>query len=112
MLDLLVHGQDITVPLGRERPMPSQAAAVAATRAWALNWPFRTRRRLRGLQLVATDTSWTVGTGSPLQGPIADQLLLLTGRPVDPARFTGAGVEALRRVGVPTRSPSPTGDPS
>ncbi len=92
MLDVLVHGQDITVPLGRHRPVPSEAAATAAARAWAMNWPFRARRRLHGLQLVATDASWTAGSGAPVHGSIADLLLLVTGRPVEMTRFTGAGV--------------------
>ena len=110
MLDLLVHGQDITVPLGRHRPMPLDAAATAATRAWAKNWPFRTRRRLHELQLVATDVSWTAGTGMPVHGPIADLLLLVTGRPLDPARLTGAGVTRLLVHPEPPASPPPRGE--
>jgi uncharacterized protein (TIGR03083 family) len=96
MLDLLVHGQDITIPLSRHRPVPRDAAATAASRALALNWPFRTRRRLHGLRLVATDVSWTAGSGLPVHGTIADLLLLVTGRPVDAARLTGAGAHRLR----------------
>jgi uncharacterized protein (TIGR03083 family) len=96
MLDVIVHGQDITVPLGRHRPVPKGPAAVAATRAWQKNWPFRTQRRLHGVQLVATDLPWTVGSGPAVHAPIADLLLLVTGRPVDLARFGGAGIEALR----------------
>jgi uncharacterized protein (TIGR03083 family) len=95
MLDLLVHGQDITVPLGRHRPVPRDAAATAASRAWAKNWPFRTRRRLHGMRLVATDVSWTAGSGLPVHGTIADLLLLVTGRPVDAARFSGPGAHTL-----------------
>jgi uncharacterized protein (TIGR03083 family) len=106
MLDLLVHGQDITLPLGRHRPMPPDAAAVAATRAWTLNWPFRTRRRLHGLQLVATDCDWTAGTGPTVHAPIAELLLLVTGRPVDPTTFAGAGADTLR-----TRTASRTDRP-
>src|SRR5689334_6517323 len=51
MLDLLVHGQDIALPLGRVRAMPVAAAAAAATRVWTMGWPlscaFRARARLR-----------------------------------------------------------------
>ncbi|WP_441368193.1 hypothetical protein, partial [Acinetobacter baumannii] len=103
MLDLLVHGQDITVPLGRHRAMPPDAAAAAASRAWAMNWPFRTRRRLRGLEFRAIDVPWTAGTGVPLQAPIADLFLLVTGRPVDTSRFTGAGVATLRQLAAGSR---------
>lgn len=48
LLDVLVHGQDIAVPLGRERPVPPVPAAAAAQRAWDTGFPFRARRRLRG----------------------------------------------------------------
>ena len=65
LLDVLVHGQDIAVPLGRTRVMPVDAAAAAATRVWTLPWPlsraFRARSRLCGLELVATEVDWSVG---------------------------------------------------
>src|SRR5690349_11542726 len=54
LLDVLVHTQDITRPLGRPAPMPLEAATVAADRVWSMSFPFRARRRLAGLQLVAT----------------------------------------------------------
>ena len=84
LLDVLVHGQDIAVPLGRPRTMPVAAATTAATRVWDLPWPMSTtfgaRRRLAGLRLVATDTDWAVGEGDPVEGPIQALLMVLTGR--------------------------------
>jgi uncharacterized protein (TIGR03083 family) len=84
LLDVLVHGQDIAVPLGRPRAMPVEPAVTAATRVWDLPWPmsttFNTRRRLRGLRLVATDADWTGGEGDVVEGPIEALLLVLTGR--------------------------------
>ncbi|RSM43454.1 maleylpyruvate isomerase family mycothiol-dependent enzyme [Actinoplanes sp. ATCC 53533] len=78
--DVLVHLQDIAVPLGRDLPMPIAAARAAADRVWEMGWPFRARRRLRGARLTATDTDWSVGAGKQVSGPIAALLLLLTGR--------------------------------
>jgi uncharacterized protein (TIGR03083 family) len=79
--DILVHGQDIAIPLGRERPMPLDAAQAAAARVWAMGWPFRARQRLDGFRLIATDVEWSAGTGRRmLRGPISALLLLLTGR--------------------------------
>jgi uncharacterized protein (TIGR03083 family) len=103
LLDVLVHGQDIAVPLGRARPMPVEAAATAATRVWTMPWPmsaiFSARRRLRGLRLVATDVHWTAGEGPAVEAPIAALLLLLTGRTATALdRLAGPGVERLRRV--------------
>ena len=80
LIDVLVHGQDIAIPLSRTRPMPAQAAATAATRVWPMRWPFHAERRLSGLRLVATDHSWSAGQGLQVEGPIAAILLLVTGR--------------------------------
>lgn len=87
MLDIMVHGQDIARPLGIGWPMPSVAAAVAASRAWDISFPFRARKRFAGRELIADDVDWRRGAGRPVHGPIADLLLALTGRP--------AGLEAL-----------------
>lgn len=97
LIDVLVHGQDIARPLGRDRPMPTAAAAAAAQRAWDMRFPFRARKRLAGLRLAATDIDWTVGSGAPVEGPIAALLLLVTGRDAAVEQLTGDGVRALRR---------------
>ena len=36
LIDVLVHGKDIAIPLGRARLMPPAAAATAATRVWSM----------------------------------------------------------------------------
>lgn len=95
VLDVLVHGQDIAVPLGIDRPMPAAAAACAATLVWEKGWPFWAKRRLRGCRLVATDADWTVGSGATVAGPIAALLLLVTGRPAGLARLSGEGADLL-----------------
>jgi uncharacterized protein (TIGR03083 family) len=97
LIDVLVHGRDITIPLDRTRPMPITAAAAAAQRVWDVGFPFRARRRLAGCRLAATDADWAVGSGAPVEGPIADLLLLATGRRSALDRLTGDGADALRR---------------
>jgi uncharacterized protein (TIGR03083 family) len=97
LLDVLVHGQDIAVPLGRTRLMPPKAAAAAAQQAWDTAFPFRARKRLAGYRLTATDTDWTVGDGAPVEGPIAALLLLVTGRSAAADQLTGDGARSLRR---------------
>lgn len=101
LLDVLVHGQDIAVPLGRSRTMPVAAATTAATRVWDMSWPmsstFAPRRRLAGLRLVATDTDWAVGEGDPVEGPIQALLMVLTGRTAAVQdRLSGPAVSRLR----------------
>jgi uncharacterized protein (TIGR03083 family) len=95
LLDILVHAQDITQPLGRVWPMPVDAAITAADRVWSMSGPFRARRRLAGYQLVATDTRWRVGSGQRVEGPMAALLLLLTGRPAALTQLSGAGAAEL-----------------
>lgn len=95
LLDILVHGQDIVVPLGRSRPMPTAAAATAATRVWTMGWPFHARRRLDGFTLAAVDHDWSVGHGPRVQGPIAAILLLLTGRYAALPELSGPGAAEL-----------------
>ncbi|MFB1297571.1 maleylpyruvate isomerase family mycothiol-dependent enzyme [Mycobacterium sp. pW049] len=82
LIDVLVHGQDICVPLGIDRPMPTDAAAAAAQRVWAMGFPFRAQKRLAGTRLVATDADFAVGDGHTVSAPIGDLLMLLTGRQV------------------------------
>ena len=104
LIDVLVHGQDIAIPLGRRRSMPVDAAATAATRVWTHRWPlsktFSVRSRLSGLQLVATDVDWSVGEGPRVEGPIEALLLLLTGRTAALDRLCGRGVGRLTSPGL------------
>jgi uncharacterized protein (TIGR03083 family) len=103
LLDVLVHGQDVAVPLGRPRTMPVDAAATAATRVATTGWPFSRafpeRARLRGLELVATDTDWSTGEGPRVEGPIQALLLLLTGRTAALERLSGEGAARLTAAG-------------
>ncbi|MGP3914462.1 maleylpyruvate isomerase family mycothiol-dependent enzyme [Nonomuraea sp. 10N515B] len=95
LFDVLVHGQDITVPLGIERAMPLGPARTCATHVWERGFPFYPQRRLRGLRLVATDVDWAVGAGEVVEGPIQALLLLLSGRTAALPSLTGAGAAAL-----------------
>lgn len=80
LIDTLVHGQDITRPLGRTWIMPVEAAAVAATRVWTMPRPLNPWRRPANVEFVATDCSWSIGQGRRIEAPIAEILLMLTGR--------------------------------
>jgi uncharacterized protein (TIGR03083 family) len=95
LFDVLVHGQDVAIPLGLPREMPVDAARAGAERVWTMGWPFWAGRRLRRLRLQATDVQWAVGEGPEVRGPIAALLLLLTGRPAALPRLTGDGLPDL-----------------
>ena len=95
LIDALVHSQDVAVPLGRDHPASAPAAAAAATRAYTMAWPFFARRRLAGLELVATDHPWRAGAGRRVEGRMIDLLLLVTGRTATAGRLTGPGAARL-----------------
>lgn len=100
LTDILVHSQDIAVPLGLDLEMVPTASALAATRrrntrgTW-LALVFRALP-LEGCRLTATDADWTRGEGLEVAGPMGALLLLLTGRSAALAQLTGEGADALR----------------
>jgi uncharacterized protein (TIGR03083 family) len=91
LMDLLVHGQDIAVPLGITREMPVAAARLAIHRIWTTGAPFHARKKFTGYRLAATDTDWAAGTGSAITGPVAALLLIVTGRQHVWDQLTGPG---------------------
>ena len=80
LLDILVHSQDICVPLGIEHAMPVDAAVAAADRVLRLRGPMRLWDQPSGVRLVATDADWAYGDGAEKKAPIQSHLLTLTGR--------------------------------
>jgi uncharacterized protein (TIGR03083 family) len=97
LTDILVHGQDIAIPLGRRHEIPPQAAAAAASRVLSMRWPppLPSARKAAGFRLTATDTSWSVGEGPEVQGPMAALLLVCTGRLAALPRLSGDGTADL-----------------
>ena len=95
LIDVLVHSQDMALPLGRDFPMPIEPAMEAADRVWRMSFPFRARRRLAGRELVAVDAPWRAGSGARVEGPMASLLLLLTGRPAAQRDLHGPGTTGL-----------------
>lgn len=85
LLDILVHSQDICVPLGIEYPMPIDAAAAAADRVLSQRGPVRLWAKPRGVRLVATDIDWAYGEGPEKRAPIQSHLLTVTGRKSAPS---------------------------
>jgi uncharacterized protein (TIGR03083 family) len=104
LIDIVIHGQDIAIPLSRELEADPQAAAAAATRVWSDHLTRRGRWKLRVFrsvpyehyQLTATDTPWSVGEGLEIRGPILAILMVLTGRLVCLPQLSGEGAMALK----------------
>ena len=80
LFDVVVHSQDIALPLGRAVEVPVASARAGLDRVWEMGWPFHAERRLAGRLLRATDTDWERGEGPVVEGTALALLLLLTGR--------------------------------
>ena len=80
LTDILVHTQDITVPLGIDRAMPTEAAVEVANHLWRMRFPMQPARRLHGVRLIATDADFAVGDGREVRAPIRDVVMILAGR--------------------------------
>jgi uncharacterized protein (TIGR03083 family) len=93
LLDILVHTQDICLPLGVDHPMPVDAAVAVADRVLCLRGPMRLWKPPRGLRLVATDADWAYGDGPVVQAPMQSHVLTITGRQACSPEATTASQE-------------------
>jgi hypothetical protein len=119
LIDIVVHGQDIAIPLGRELAVAPRAAATTADRLWQSRSTRMGRLKSRvfsevhhqGLRFVATDADWSAGEGDEVRGPLLSIVLVLTGRPVGADALDGPGATRLRSSSPNARPPA-ADDPS
>lgn len=78
LLDVLVHTQDVAIPLGIDRRMPVDAGIDTAERLWAMRFPINTSRAFASVSLHATDCDLTLGEGRRVDGPVRDIVLALS----------------------------------
>jgi uncharacterized protein (TIGR03083 family) len=99
LIDILVHSQDIAMPLGLRIDVDPEAAAVAATRVWSYAGGLKAKvfKKIppEGFRFSASDIAWTVGAGREVTGPIVAILLVLTGRLAAQPLLSGEGTTAL-----------------
>ncbi len=99
LVDGTIHHQDIRRTLGRSRTIP----ADRLTRVLGLvpgNPRLGAGRRIRGLQLCATDVDWTHGHGPEVAGTGEALLMAMAGRPAAVADLDGPGRRTLaQRLG-------------
>lgn len=80
LFDIIVHSQDIALPLGRTFDVDPDLTAQGLRRVWEMGMPFHARKKLAGLRLRATDADLTLGSGAEVYGPALALLLYATGR--------------------------------
>jgi len=97
LIDILVHGLDIAIPLRRSLPIPPDAATTAVTRMWTMRFPppLPATKAMKQFQVTATDTDWSAGTGPQVHGPIGAILLASSGRLVALPELSGPGAADL-----------------
>ena len=95
----LIHGLDITVPLGLDRPVPEERLRQVLPGSLADRSVTFFGVELDGIELRASDMDWTLGSGTPLTGAAADLLLVLCGRAVPAGRLAGEPSARFSRPG-------------
>lgn len=95
LVDVIVHGHDVSRPLGVRRTTRPTHAVAAVEHVVASRW-YGARSRLAGVELVATDADWRSSErGTEVRAPLDDLLLLATGRPDGLDAAAGDGVAIL-----------------
>jgi uncharacterized protein (TIGR03083 family) len=93
--EIVVHSEDIHRPLGLAGTTPPEAVAACLEMYSRVNFPVGTKKRIAGLQLVATDLRWSHGSGPQVRGPGLSLLMAITGRSVGVTDLDGDGVAIL-----------------
>ncbi len=94
LVDGTIHHQDIRRALKLPRTVPPERLrrVLQLTRG---NPRLGVTRRIKGLQLRATDIEWATGSGPEVIGPGEALLMAMTGRPDALADLSGPGQPAL-----------------
>ena len=95
LVDVVVHGLDLRVPLGLDRSTPADRLRAALDRC-ASPRGRDPRTLLDGLRLEADDVDWAHGEGAIVRGPASALLLALTGRRALRDALHGEAAETLR----------------
>lgn len=95
LVDWVTHYLDILVPLDIDAELPDERLAAALDILPTVN-TFKSKKRAKGLRLVATDIDWSSGAGPEVHAPAAVLILSLGGRPQLASELEGDGADVLR----------------
>ena len=85
----VIHGLDITVPLGLDRRVPPETLLVVL-QAITKPKPLKSfGAELDGIELRAEDLDWSFGSGTPVVGAAQDLALVICGRTLPAGRLRG-----------------------
>ncbi|GAY11986.1 maleylpyruvate isomerase family mycothiol-dependent enzyme [Pseudonocardia sp. N23] len=94
LMDLVIHGQDISRPLGLAYASPPEVVTASLAHV-ADNKLMGGPKRLAGVRLVSSDSGWTHGEGAEVRGSDVDLLLVASGRRAGLAGLEGPGVDVV-----------------
>ena len=94
--EAIVHAEDVRRPLGIKREYPVGSVTKVLDFYKGSNLLIGTKKRIAGLQLKATDTDWSAGSGALVEGPVLDLLMAAVGRKAALDNLAGPGVDLLR----------------
>lgn len=97
LTEVLLHGEDMRVPLGIADGRPAERWQGAL--GLLLSPKGRRGFAAKGvpaLRYVATDTEWAHGSGDEVRGPAAALALTISGRPARLSELSGPGLAAVR----------------
>ncbi len=89
LIHSVVHGLDMTVPLGVERTVPETRIRVVLEGLAAPKTMKFFGAELAGSELRADDIDWQLGAGTPVAGRAQDLALFLAGRTLPAGRLRG-----------------------
>jgi uncharacterized protein (TIGR03083 family) len=86
---VVIHGLDVTVPLGVPRRSPDETIRVVLDDLTQGGGHTHFGVDIRGRHLQASDLDWSYGSGAALRGAAADLALAMCGRAVPNGRLEG-----------------------
>jgi uncharacterized protein (TIGR03083 family) len=86
---VVIHGLDVTVPLGVRRSAPGAAIRIVLESLTDGAGHDHFGVSIEGRSLQATDLDWSWGSGLPLRASAEDLVLVLSGRAVPEERLQG-----------------------
>src|SRR5262249_61767097 len=89
--EVVVHGLDISRPLGIKREIPAEVLIRVLDFYRNTQLLIGAKKRIAGLRLAATDLEWQTGAGPEVSGPAVSLLQAMAGRRVALGGPTRAG---------------------
>jgi uncharacterized protein (TIGR03083 family) len=85
----VIHGLDVTVPLGLDRRVPAETLRVVLAGVTKPKSLQHFGTELDGIELRAEDLDWSFGSGTPVSGAAQDLALVICGRRLPAGRLRG-----------------------